>query len=103
MIMIVKNGISYEHSHHNQALPLAVDVENSVKDQIALARSDTRQLQDLITRVKAKVRDANLAQMSKNVPSLRGGSVNLASHLTLNGHNNKISDFAWSSDSQILS
>ncbi|KAM3163670.1 Guanine nucleotide-binding protein subunit beta [Lachancea thermotolerans] len=100
--MIVKNGISYEHSHHNQALPLAVDVENSVKDQIALARSDTRQLQDLITRVKAKVRDANLAQMSKNVPSLRGGSVNLASHLTLNGHNNKISDFAWSSDSQSI-
>lgn len=99
----MENGHSYEMTpFQKKVTPTINDVDSAIEDQIALARSDTKQLRGLIDRVKAKVRDANLAQMSKGVSPLTKGSVNLSSHLTLNGHNNKISDFAWSSDSRSI-
>ncbi|SCU93619.1 LAME_0F04434g1_1 [Lachancea meyersii CBS 8951] len=101
--MVVEDWHGYEMSPYGkQSSPQATDVETMIQEQIALARSDTRQLHMLIDRVKLKVRDADLAQMSKGIPSLQNGGVNLATHLTLNGHNNKISDFSWSLDSRSI-
>ncbi|SCV03218.1 LAMI_0H06392g1_1 [Lachancea mirantina] len=76
------------------------DVEVEIKRKIAQAREETHQLQIVIERTKKKVQDANLAQMSLNVASIGKEDINLKSQLVLGGHNNKISDFRWTSDSQ---
>ncbi|SCU82776.1 LADA_0C07888g1_1 [Lachancea dasiensis] len=102
--VIARNGTGYEMlTFNDQTTPNGVaNVELAIQEQIAMARNDTNQLHSLIDRIKAKVRDAELFQMSKGVPSLRNGGVNLTSHVTLNGHNNKISDFSWSLDSRSI-
>ncbi|SCU89485.1 LAFA_0E18448g1_1 [Lachancea sp. 'fantastica'] len=101
--MVVEDWHGYEMSPYGKnSSSQATNIESVIQEQITLARSDTKQLYGLIDRVKTKVRDADLVQMSKGTRSLQNGGVNLATHLTLNGHNNKISDFAWSLDSRSI-
>lgn len=72
--------------------------EDEVQEQIVEARQESRQLYSQINKVKGKIQDANLVEMSRNIAPLN--SINLKPTSTLRGHNNKISDVRWSQDSR---
>lgn len=74
--------------------------EDELQSQLAEARQESKQLYSQINKVKSKIQDAGLVEMSKNVPSLKRNSINLKPVLSLRGHNNKISDVRWSRDSR---
>ncbi|AET41595.1 G protein subunit beta Ecym_8317 [Eremothecium cymbalariae DBVPG len=76
----------------------AADVQGNIEEQIMLAREECKQLYNQVNKVKSKVQDGDLVTLSKNVGSV--GSVNLKPITSLKGHNNKITDFRWSSDSK---
>lgn len=74
--------------------------DDELQKQINLARQETKQLYSQIEKIKGKIKDAALPEMTKNVPPLARDRINVKPTLTLKGHNNKISDVRWSRDSR---
>lgn len=69
----------------------------TVEDKIRTAKTECKQLYDQINRIKGKIQDTQLMNLSHGVNSLH--ELNLQPVRTLKGHNNKISDVKWSQDS----
>lgn len=84
------------------AIPDITSLENDIQQRIDIARQETKNLYMQIDKVKDKVKDATLLDMSKSVASLGNDGVNLTNAMTLKGHSNKISDFRWSSNSKSI-
>lgn len=78
----------------------AIALEDELQRRIDLARQETKHLYNQIDKVKSRAHDANLLDMTRNVSPLRTEKINLTPTLVLKGHNNKVSDFRWSSDSR---
>ena len=74
--------------------------EESIQDKIKVAKSECKQLYDQINRIKGKIQDTQLMNLSHNIAPLK--SFNLQPIRTLKGHNNKISDVKWSQDSSSI-
>lgn len=77
-------------------------LEDELQKKIDLARQETKHLYNQIDKIKSRAHDANLLDMSKNVQPLNTNRINLNPTLVLRGHNNKVSDFRWSSDSRSI-
>lgn len=77
-------------------------IEEELQKKIDISRQETKDLYKQIERVKSKAHDADLLDMAQSVLPLRTDRVNLKPTLVLRGHNNKISDFHWSSDSKSI-
>ncbi|CCK68009.1 G protein subunit beta KNAG_0A03220 [Huiozyma naganishii CBS 8797] len=75
-------------------------VEDDIEQQITLARNDTKNLYTQIDKVKKKIQDSSLLEMTTRVPPLNKNSINLKATIDLKGHNNKIADFRWSRNSK---
>lgn len=102
-----QNGIDKQGSSKGQFLQRpTLKMQNSqlreeeLLNQINLARQESKQLYLQIDKIKGKIRDASLTDMTKNIPALAKNRINLTPALTLKGHNNKISDVRWSRDSR---
>lgn len=80
----------------------AAILEDELQKKIDLSRQETSNLYKQIDKVKSRTHDANLLDMAKTVLPLRTDKINLTPTLVLKGHNNKISDFRWSSDSKSI-
>ena len=76
--------------------------QDEITKKIEIARQETNNLQSQVTKVKDTIQDSNLFDMAANVSVINNKSVNLSPTITLRGHNNKISDFRWSSDSKYI-
>lgn len=74
--------------------------EDELQNRMVEARQQSKQLYSQINKVKSKVQDADLVEMSKKIPPLKRNSINLKPMLALRGHNNKIADVRWSRDSR---
>ena len=96
----------YQNQQHIQPQTLSTSeqaaIEEGIQQKITFARQESKHLYVQIDKVKSKIQDANLFEMSPQVPSLAKNKINLQSTLTLKGHNNKISDFRWSRDSKSI-
>lgn len=80
----------------------AVALEEELQRKIDLSRQETKHLYNQIDKVKSRAHDANLLDMAKSVSPLKTDKINLTPTLVLKGHNNKVSDFRWSSDSKSI-
>ncbi|AMD22721.1 HHL049Cp [Eremothecium sinecaudum] len=96
-----------EHSPQKQELLVHEDPAftagpgpDSLERQIHIAREECKQLYNQINLVKSKIQDADLQSMSRNIARIT--EVNLKPTTTLKGHNNKVTDFKWSSDSKSI-
>lgn len=74
-------------------------LQQEIEQRITLAKQETKNLYTQIDRIKKKIQDANLFEMAKDIPSLDKTRINLKPTIDLKGHNNKIVDFRWTSDS----
>lgn len=74
--------------------------DEELQNQINLARQESKQLYVQIDKIKGKIKDATLPDMTKSIPPLSKDKINLKPTLALKGHNNKISDVRWSRDSK---
>ncbi|ODQ77638.1 hypothetical protein BABINDRAFT_172716 [Babjeviella inositovora NRRL Y-12698] len=75
----------------------------SVQERIDAAREEAKFLVQEIDRTRASTQDAQLIEISSNVPTLNRVTY-LKPYQSLRGHGNKISSVRWSNDSrQILS
>ncbi|CDO93589.1 unnamed protein product [Kluyveromyces dobzhanskii CBS 2104] len=73
---------------------------DTVQDRIRTAKTECKQLYDQINRIKGKIQDTQLMNLSHGVDSLH--VLNLQPVRTLKGHNDKISDVKWSQDSKSI-
>lgn len=76
-------------------------MEDPINYRITRARQETKQLYQQIDKIKAKIQDTTLAECSKGLPTL-SKSINLKPFKILKGHNNKIADFKWSLNSDLI-
>ncbi|CCE64020.1 hypothetical protein TPHA_0G01840 [Tetrapisispora phaffii CBS 4417] len=77
-------------------------MEEEIRERIELARQETKHLSSQIDKVKNKYRDSDLFQMSNRVSSINASKLNLSPTISLKGHNNKITDLSWNSDSKSI-
>ncbi|KAH3680713.1 hypothetical protein WICMUC_000184 [Wickerhamomyces mucosus] len=77
-------------------------IQEAITNQINKARYETKQLYNQIDKIKTKIQDTTLTDCSKNTKSLTPSHINLKTFQILKGHNNKIADMKWSSDSKTI-
>lgn len=75
------------------------NIQQEIENRITMAKQETKNLYTQIDKIKKKIQDANLFEMAKDIPSLDKKRINLKPTIDLKGHNNKIVDFRWTSDS----
>lgn len=78
------------------------DTQEYITNRINKARLETRQLYTQIDKIKTKIQDTTLLESSKQISSISKNSINLKPLQDLKGHNNKISDMKWASDSKSI-
>lgn len=74
--------------------------ESLIQEKIRNAKGECKQLYDQINRIKGKIQDTQLLNLSHNVDALK--AINLKPIQSLKGHNNKIADVHWSKDSMSI-
>ncbi|CCD24966.1 G protein subunit beta NDAI_0E01500 [Naumovozyma dairenensis CBS 421] len=77
-------------------------LEDEIQQKIDQARNETKHLYTQVNKIKSKIQDADLFQISQQIEPLIKPHINLKPTLTLRGHNNKISQFKWSLNSKSI-
>lgn len=77
-----------------------LDTQELISSRIDNARLETRQLYSQIEKAKNRVQDTTLKLCSKNIEPVT--KINLKPLQILRGHNNKVADMKWSSDSKSI-
>ncbi|KAG2734567.1 hypothetical protein G9P44_002573 [Scheffersomyces stipitis] len=75
---------------------------NGIETKIIAARSEAQALYNELEKVKNRLHDSTLDEISYSIPGIPKNFNNLKLYNTLRGHNNKIAKTQWSSDSSKL-
>ncbi|CAL9737298.1 guanine nucleotide-binding protein subunit beta [Monosporozyma servazzii] len=80
--------------------PDILSMEDDIQQRILSARQETKNLYTQIDKIKKKIQDVDLFEMTRKISPLDKNAINLKPTIDLKGHNNKISDFRWSQNSK---